>query len=960
MQAAGATDVDGVEVPGGVIHVGERDGQLVVWDEEIGEPVEATTWVNRQDPDRWLGEWDYAADFWEHGPKELFHATDPENVEAILRDGLQARNETRGMANQSVGGGVFTSPNPSTLEHYGEGRIRIDVEKMRQDGVDIGVTGEPPMVEAQRRGALAWDLGIDSYDARDRHPDLDPETAIFEGDIPPEYLGQASPSEWGDAAQRAERTRAERSEAIERRMAAEGMDSRIGQASPDDLRIETAEPPGDGTFALTARDADGKQLGHITWTPYDVDGEVITDPDVKPHSIDIDVLEVYPAGRRQGIGTRLADELLTRTEVEKRRVGGDFDSEPDAREFWPAYWQRREHGQSSPSTDLTPQERQAAEDWFDYDRAYIVKAASRGEPKPDMGMDGEPITTEEWISAQQDANLLQGLAERGDSGYQQLQRGETWVDPAAAKARYVPGNTIRLDALTAASPNPDVADIYADTEITGGEGRAVLLDIESWDTIPGFERHEGAEVLLPRGLELQVADVLDEPGQPLQVRLVHGDGDGMWSPPVRSGRSNARREQAQTENPSREVLGIPTYDGSELTDLKAAGGSNGARFAEDPEGNRWLVKRYRGDNDRIATELLSNSIYREMGVRVPNAGHTEVPDKDGKVGSALAYPLVDGETRPWKRPSGALADGFVVDALLANWDVVGLGMDNVLWDGEDPIRVDQGGTLQFRAMGEVKPFGPVPTELWTMNKPGGQAFGRMDISEPLMRTSAADAADRLTPERIDALVDEAPFEDEKMRGEVRQALKDRVAWLGRYARGEEQLPEPLEGQEVANYLDDRDRELLLDPETEEAMASYLSDPSEVDEYLQKATPKKGSWVLGGRSKEAKPSAEVAETIELLDDLFSAEETEIDEEIVVYLGETTGVDPAKSLGKQVRSRGYLRAQFGATEGTYSIRVRVPEGAHVVRNGGDVLLPRGQKLHIVGESTPGLYEAAAAAR
>jgi hypothetical protein len=70
---------------------------------------------------------------------------------------------------------------------------------------------------------------------------------------------------------------------------------------------------------------------------------------------------------------------------------------------------------------------------------------------------------------------------------------------------------------------------------------------------------------------------------------------------------------------------IPDYTGTKLQVAKAAGGSNGALWADDEHGDRWLVKTYGGDQDRIATELLANAIYREMGANVAEAGTWGAP-----------------------------------------------------------------------------------------------------------------------------------------------------------------------------------------------------------------------------------------------------------------------------------------------------------------------------------------------
>jgi len=411
-------------------------------------------------------------------------------------------------------------------------------------------------------------------------------------------------------------------------------------------------------------------------------------------------------------------------------------------------------------------------------------------------------------------------------------------------------------------------------------------------------------------------------------------------------------ERSEMEAPPEPVQGIPDYTATKLKDVKPAGGSNGARMAEDAEGRRWLVKTYKGNRDRVATELLANSIYRELGITVPNAGYTEVNvPKFGKT-RALTYPLVDGEERQWQHADETLADGFVADALLGNWDVVGLAQDNVLWNGDTPIRLDQGGTLEYRAMGGPKPFGPVPTELWTMNKPGGQAWTRMAITEEGMRAAAKDAELRLTPERIDALVDAAPFDDEEMRERVRENLKARVAWLGRYSRGEEEIPEPLSGEEVLDEFSARDASLETYPEEDAAMEHYLGQGHDVvDAHLRSG------------AKRAAADAETQGTVAQLDALLGDRVTRVDEDFYAYVplpaDSKINADNAGELaGKWMTEKSYLNAetQYAPTPGVVTLRLTVPTGAHALMPStldtvtdptpGRVVLPRRTSIRITG--------------
>jgi len=192
---------------------------------------------------------------------------------------------------------------------------------------------------------------------------------------------------------------------------------------------------------------------------------------------------------------------------------------------------------------------------------------------------------------------------------------------------------------------------------------------------------------------------------------------------------------------------------------------------------RWLLKHYNGNEDRVATELLANAIYRAMDVPVPRAGSIEHQGR-----TALTYPAADGTINKIK-PSETLGKNFMVDALLANWDVIGLTDDNILWTDKGPMRLDQGGTLSFRAQGATKPFGSTPGEVWSMMEGGGQAKGKMIVTPLQKREQATKIAKRLTPDAIDHLVDQAPYEDLALRENVRQALKDRVEWMKQFGRG---------------------------------------------------------------------------------------------------------------------------------------------------------------------------------
>jgi hypothetical protein len=79
---------------------------------------------------------------------------------------------------------------------------------------------------------------------------------------------------------------------------------------------------------------------------------------------------------------------------------------------------------------------------------------------------------------------------------------------------------------------------------------------------------------------------------------------------------------------------------------------------------------------------------------------------------------------------------FAADALLGNWDVVGMDADNVLVANDGTVyRIDNGGSLRYRAQGGLKGdrWNGYPTELWSLrdksvNAQTAQSFGNLTFS----------------------------------------------------------------------------------------------------------------------------------------------------------------------------------------------------------------------------------------
>ena len=155
---------------------------------------------------------------------------------------------------------------------------------------------------------------------------------------------------------------------------------------------------------------------------------------------------------------------------------------------------------------------------------------------------------------------------------------------------------------------------------------------------------------------------------------------------------------------------FPT-DLSSLKVIKTLGGSTGAQLVEDSKGNQYVMKK--GTNtssDHVKTEYLTNQLYDLLGLKVPDY---ELYEENGEAVMLSKY--IPMTRVPSASDYNEMSKGFVVDALLANWDVY--QNDNCLIDSAGRvIRVDNGGALDYRAQGSKKTFGDSVTDFDSMQK----------------------------------------------------------------------------------------------------------------------------------------------------------------------------------------------------------------------------------------------------
>jgi len=224
----------------------------------------------------------------------------------------------------------------------------------------------------------------------------------------------------------------------------------------------------------------------------------------------------------------------------------------------------------------------------------------------------------------------------------------------------------------------------------------------------------------------------------------------------------ATRTEKQKELNRKKVANLKTVpDPKTLKFVEDLGGSTGAKKMVDSKGKHWVVKE--GNSvGHVKTESDSDDIYKALGFDTPKGKIIETDEGTYKVtefieGGKLYAQLTPAQKR---KADKKLQDGFAVDAILGNWDVIGAGGDNVMVDPKGNVyRIDNGGTLEFRAQGEVKTeqeWNDYPTEIFSMrdaakSPSAAGVYGNMTIDQiatTIERTDFSRLEDLDLPESV--------------------------------------------------------------------------------------------------------------------------------------------------------------------------------------------------------------------
>ncbi len=213
-----------------------------------------------------------------------------------------------------------------------------------------------------------------------------------------------------------------------------------------------------------------------------------------------------------------------------------------------------------------------------------------------------------------------------------------------------------------------------------------------------------------------------------------------------------------------------------LEEVRNLGGSTGAKLVRDPDSGKLFVMKKGADGPHLEEEMLADSLYRAAGVDVPefrrymDSGGRPVKLAEFIDGDLLSDLPANKRAEAFKK----LQEDFGLDAFLANWDVGGMDLDNVILDSNGKVwRIDNGGSLRFRAQGakkDPKVFNSYSEDLWSMREDGNvasQIFKDMDWDQ---------IEQSLTKIDFDKILD--GIEDK----ELRELMTERALQLRRTAR----------------------------------------------------------------------------------------------------------------------------------------------------------------------------------
>lgn len=243
-----------------------------------------------------------------------------------------------------------------------------------------------------------------------------------------------------------------------------------------------------------------------------------------------------------------------------------------------------------------------------------------------------------------------------------------------------------------------------------------------------------------------------------------------------------------------------------LQTVRTLGGSTGAKLVRDPKTGKQYVLKRGNSAEHVREEFHADQAYRALGIAVPEAHLYET-----KAGPVKLAEYIEGRTLD--KLSGSERDaafkelhsGFAADALLGNYDVVGMGLDNILVDNTGKAwRIDNGGSFRYRAQGALKTrWDEHVSTLWTMR---GKTVLPDDQTQAAATSVFKDLGIFKIRRQIDAI---SEAKEKKLLEAIPDDLRDVVQFRLRTMRDVARHTKALEEDDwIEDYSDDVGKHLV--------------------------------------------------------------------------------------------------------------------------------------------------------
>lgn len=304
-----------------------------------------------------------------------------------------------------------------------------------------------------------------------------------------------------------------------------------------------------------------------------------------------------------------------------------------------------------------------------------------------------------------------------------------------------------------------------------------------------------------------------------------------------------------------------------------------------------------GNGMQNITEHVSSQLYRAAGIDTPDMDLVASPNFNSSVSTDNCWIKSKAITglKPVSEKPEAAYEGFAVDAWLANWDAVCSG--NTMIKNGTAVRLDFGGSLNFRAQGAKKNFGNQVPELSTLldskiNPESASLFKNMtreDLIGSLKRVQS------VTDNDIQKIYNSV---NTYMNPEIFETIKNRKTYLNYILKEAEATP-AKEGQTIQEYVKLLEenvskkyaKQIKYTNLTTEKRARLMNDMRKQRDAVFTQEDSHAAWKYKGSSYTANTCIQQGDTnnplVTSLDKALS--KTQLTEDAVLYRGDHLVID-----------------------------------------------------------------------